>query len=114
MIEGTQMLRLQEWNTRLGEASSADEVLWVVRDYLSRWTPQQLEDLPADCRPGQMAHPQAIADYAMQLQHAQSRSDDIVASRLYTMATFFGLAAHRLAQIAHFNARIPRDQKEKH
>jgi len=107
------MLRLQEWNTRIGEASSEEEVLWVVRDFLSHWTPQQLEDLPADCRPGQMARPEEIAEYAIQLRHAQCKSDDILASRMYTITTFFGIASQRLAQIAHLNAYLRKREKER-
>jgi hypothetical protein len=88
-------------------------VLWVVRDFLSHWTPEQLGDLPADCRPGQMARAEEVAEYAMQLRHTQGRSDDIPASRLYILTTFFGLAAQRLAQIAHWEAHLRKSQTEK-
>src|SRR5438105_4285618 len=100
------MLRLQEWNTRLSETASAEDVLWVVRDFLSQWTPEQLDDLPSDCRPRQMPRADAIVEYAMQLRHAQVKAEDVVASRLDTMTTFFGLASQRLAQIAHLDAHF--------
>ena len=61
------MLRLPIWSERLDNATSIEEVLSVVRDFLSRWQPSELAELGTDRQPGRMTTPVAVADYAVGL-----------------------------------------------
>jgi hypothetical protein len=45
------------WSRQIDSASSAREVVAVVRDYLATWTPKDLAMLPRECRPGRVKSP---------------------------------------------------------
>jgi len=96
------MLRLPEWSQRLDQADSADDVIALVRIFLSRWTPAELDDLPPEGRPGRLASPAAIHEYALWLSQAELKAGPFAPLTLHTMARFFSAAAQRLAYIARF------------
>src|SRR2546423_8447790 len=100
------MLNLQHWNTRLNAAATIDAVLWVVRDYLSQLSPEQIDELPLDCRPGRMASATEVSDYAFRLVTTECRSDATTALGVASIASFFASAAQRLAHIARFSERL--------
>ena len=100
------MLNLREWDTRLKEAHTNEDVLWVVRDFLSHWTPQQLSELPEGCRPGRIEDPDDVAEYALILVWKRCHSDFFPVPRLHAMTSFFAAASQRLSQIAAFTAHF--------
>ena len=99
-------MNLQEWNIRLAEALTTEDVLWVLRDFLSRWTPEQIEELPEDCRPGRFNDADEVSEYAFKLVQKQCRVDAFTSPRLHTMASFVASAAQRMSQIAAFMAHL--------
>ena len=96
------MLRLPEWSQRLDQADSADEVITLVRDFLARWTAEELEELPLEGRPGRLASPAAIQEYALWLSQAELKAGPFAPLTLHTMSRFFSAAAQRLAYISRF------------
>jgi hypothetical protein len=96
------MLRLPEWSERLDRADSADEVIALVRDFLARLTPAELEDLPTEGKPGRLASPAAIHEYALWLSQAELKLGHFAPLMLHVMARFFSAAAQRLAYISRF------------
>jgi len=89
----------KEWNTRLNEASSTEDVLWVVRDFLSRWTPEQLGHIPIECVPGRVNDADGVALYALMLVQKQLGSEPYTSPQLHKMANFFVAASSRISQI---------------
>ena len=96
------MLRLPEWSQRLDQADSADEIIVLVRAFLARLTPAELEDLPPEGKPGRLASPAAIHEYALWLSQAELKTGPFAPLTLHVMARFFGAAAQRLAYISRF------------
>ncbi len=86
------------WQQRLGEARATEEVLWVVKDFIASWHPEELSSLPDDCRPGRLADPDDVAFYAFTLVREQRMTERYNPS-LHRMATFFSAASHRISQI---------------
>jgi hypothetical protein len=89
------------WNAALATAGSEREVLAVVKDYLSRWSPSEIAALPEDCRPGRMAGADDVAELAFKLSQAQCASGDDVdqGMLLERIGAFFAHASARLTQL---------------
>ena len=87
------------WQARLDWASSTQDVLQVVGDFLSRWPPREREGIPVDLRPGAFdSAPQVIA-YALTLVqrlNGNAKTDP----ELHRMSTFFTKASLRLFELA--------------
>lgn len=95
----------KDWQLRLGDANSTEEVLWVARDFLAQWTPEQIAELPEHCRPGRLADADDIASYALSLVKHQCDGESWqVAAPIQEMASFFIAAATRVSQIMSFAA----------
>ena len=70
-------------------------------EFLSRFTPAQLNDLPPTCRPPARLDASAISDYAVELARAElARGSGVANPVLRTLALFFGDAAASIARIA--------------
>ncbi len=106
MAERSTMLNVQGWNARLNEATTSAGVLRVARDFVSQWTSQHLEELPADCRPGLLEEADEIAPYAVKLIQRHCREDSYGSPRLTAMANFFAAASQRLSKISASAARL--------
>ena len=88
------------WQQRLTQSSTTEEVLGVVRDFLSGWTPEQLESLPEECRPGRLVDADDVAIYALTLAQKQCADDPAEVLRpVHDMASFFITASQRVSQI---------------
>ncbi len=86
---------------KLRQASSEDEVIEVVRDYVSDWLPEELARLPADCRPRKVRDGEDLNLWAVSLARA-CVSFDIDPSHLglvEEMDAFVGHSCRRLAEI---------------
>ena len=57
------------WHRLINEATTSDEVLRAVRDYVDSLTPQQLRHLPDDCRPGRIKADDDVAYWTVVLAH---------------------------------------------
>jgi hypothetical protein len=98
-MEG-RMQNQRAWQQRLNEATTTEDVMWVVRDFLSEWTPGQLQDLPEECRPGRLVDADDVAIYALTLVQKQCADDPAQVLRpVHDMATFFIAASQRISQI---------------
>ena len=86
------------WQVRLLGAHTAEEVLWVVKDFIAGWSPEEIRCLPRDCRPGKVRDAEDVGLYAFQLVNAQFESS-VEQAQLDRMAGFMTAAASRLSQL---------------
>ena len=87
------------WHGRLNEAVAPDDVVTIVRDYLARWSPEELSRCPASLRPGKFVDAEDVGGYALSLAHAQMERASGNESAVAKLATFFSAASQRLSQI---------------
>src|SRR5258706_13211134 len=88
---------------RLAQARSEREIVRIVRDYVSEWTPADLSKLPAPCRPPKINDGIDICGFAYVLAKARFAAEgDDVEARLGPHAAFFAPAC---AREAHGQAR---------
>lgn len=89
------------WFRLLDDARTTTEVVAVVRDYLARWTPEEIGLLPGECRPPHVRdatdieelHRCAVAAYL------ESRATDEALALLQKLTDFMARATVRLAQL---------------
>ena len=87
------------WPDLLALSSTPEELLGVVRDFIATWSPQEINALPASCKPpGKFSLPEDVVLYAFALvdQQVHARSDD---PGVYRMANFFSEATRRVTQL---------------
>ena len=89
------------WAAALASAGSEREVVSVVKDFLSIWSPTEIASLPEDCRPGRIGGAEDIAEMALKFSQAQCNFGDNLEQRrvLERMGTFFAHASSRLAHV---------------
>jgi hypothetical protein len=89
------------WAAALSAAHSEREVVSVVKDFISLWSPTEIASLPEDCRPGRIGGAEDVAEMALRFSQAQCSFGDNVEQRrvLERMGTFFAHASSRLAQV---------------
>ena len=83
------------WQARLDRASSTQDVLEVVGEFLSKWPPGEREDIPLDLRPGAFENAQEVIAYAFTLVQrldGTAKTDP----ELHRMSTFFTKASLRI------------------
>jgi hypothetical protein len=88
---------------RLRGATSENDVVEVVREYLSDWLPEEIGRLPADCRPGKLRDAEDLSTLAYNLTQA-CVSFDLDARDLEfveEMDVFLSHACRRVAEIHH-------------
>jgi hypothetical protein len=87
------------WPDLLALATTPEEVIGVARDFLATWSPQELNRLPASCKPpDKFADPEEIVLYAFALvdQQVHSGTDH---PGVFRMASFFSEATRRVTQL---------------
>ena len=85
---------------RLAQARSEREIVRVVRDYVSEWTPEDLSRLPPACRPPKIKDGIDICGFAYVLAKARFAAEgDDVEARLVQLEAFFAQACARVAQV---------------
>lgn len=93
------------WQGRLEAASSEAEVVEVVRDYIAKLTPTDIERLPPPCRPGEMKNGRDVTAFAFIIVRHHC-ADDIATARLVNrIASFFSDATVRLSQLSDSNGK---------
>ena len=97
------------WQGILNECVEPAEVVRTVKDYLARWTPEEIAALPAHCRPGRLVDGDDVADYALRVARAQCDGTSFEVDKL---AVFMTNAALRLAQITARTSEVSSEDDE--
>jgi hypothetical protein len=87
------------WQSRLDEAATDDEVLDVAREYVARFTFEDLARLPDHCRPGPLDTREEISRYARVLLSHHCAGDAATERMVTRLASFFSAAALRLSAL---------------
>ena len=82
----------EDWQTRLSSATSVDNVLAIVKDYLASLRPAQISVLPMDCRSVLVRDANELADHALRLARHRLRLENMVVDEI---ASFFSNASQR-------------------
>ena len=98
------------WQARLTESATPAMVVAVAQDFLAALGAPELEEMPADCRPGPIDNPQHVMVYALRLAHRHD-GDAKSAPALHRVATFFTRAALRLYQIAERSQEVAAERR---
>ena len=91
----------RDWKALLDDAETERDLVLLARDYLATWTPQEISELPLDCRPGPVRDGEDIIQWAFDYtrRHIGYEEDPHVAAALLKLRTFFSHAAARLSQV---------------
>ena len=90
-----------QWERRVDEVVSVEDVVAVTRDYLASFSPEYLGRLPADCRPGRIKGEDDIAYWSCKLaqNHHKDPAVRIDPELLQEMLNYFLHAWVRVSQI---------------
>ena len=102
-------LRSLGWQGQLDQADRPEAVLAIARDYLAQVSPEEVAQLPEDCRPGRLVDADDVATYAFELARRQSSAD--APEVLHKLAAFFSDASKRLSQILAETSFVESDQE---
>jgi hypothetical protein len=99
------------WQGRLDEASTKEDVVSVVNDFLVLWTREDIALLPADCKPRMVDNADEVNTYALKLARGYTFAIGEV-SPMHRMASFFTKAALRMFQIEEVFRAVQGDKGE--
>ncbi len=90
-----------EWERRLDEVRSVDEVVHLTRDYVASFSHKHLARLPEDCRPGTIKYDDDLDYWAYRLDERYCAANDepVDASLLHELRDFFLHATIRAAKL---------------
>jgi len=101
------------WEQKLARAGSVEEVLGAARDFLARFDPQEIEAIPAKCRPpAKLVDSDDIGMYAYDL--VRYECDDAAAAEIvHQLAHFFSHASMQVARLLALErvARLAEDER---
>ena len=92
---------------KLLHLTSEDEVVELVRVYLGSWRPEELAEIPAQCRPGKVRDAEDVGDCAYELTKARIAANGPQAL-LVEMETFFAQACTKLSELEARHSRRSR------
>ena len=101
-------LRSLGWQGQLDHATRPEAVLAVARDYLAQVSPEEIAQLPEDCRPQRLVDADDVATYALELARRQASPD--APEILNKLAAFFSDASTRLSHILAETSVVEGDQ----
>lgn len=87
------------WQDRLHLASTEAEVVVAAKEFVAQFTPDEINDLPAPCRPGKFFDANDITSFAFALVQHRCGDDAETANVVEKLATFFSNASIRLSEI---------------
>lgn len=94
-------MRKERWREELAAASTENDVVNVVRDYVALLTHDEVSSLPGSSRPGLIRTGEEIAGWAVNLVRTQlaqiAESEGVQVMR--EMSEFFAAAAARVTEI---------------
>jgi len=102
-------LRSLGWQGQLDHATRPEAVLAVARDYLAQVSPEEIAQLPEDCRPQRLVDADDVATYALELARRQASPD--APEILNKLAAFFSDASTRLSHILAETSVVEGDQE---
>jgi hypothetical protein len=90
-----------DWLSLVLASSDEAKLAATARDYLASWSPEEVFQLPKECRPGRIRDGEDISHYAFQLAraHCLRRPGGRDHRLLEKMMVFFTHAATRVAQV---------------
>ena len=91
---------------RLRAATSENDVVVLVRDYVSDWLPEEIGRLPADCRPGKLRDAEDLSTLAYNLTHA-SVSCELNPRDLEFVEEMDTFVTHACRRVAEINCGTP-------
>ena len=91
--------RAVAWQAMLDAAASEEEIVTAARDYVAMLTPEEIAELPRECRPFRIVDGSDVTDYAFRLAHEQFLWDPLESSTLQKLSAFMTSASLRLSQI---------------
>lgn len=86
------------WRSRLDEAKSPEAKLAVCNEFVARWKPEEITQLPPDCRPKARFEIAEIYPFALKLIQHLETGTRITDPLLHRLSIFFTTAALQLAQ----------------
>jgi hypothetical protein len=89
-----------EWHERFESARSTADVVEACQEFVARFAPSVLAELPRDCLPPINLDAPAIADYSVELVRAELEQGPDASPLLSTFAIFFTDASQAIARIA--------------
>ena len=89
----------QEWQARLDQARTSQEVLEVTRAFVSLLGVADISEIPEGVMPGLLDNPKHIEHYAVKLAHAYLNHEGARAQGLHRISSYFTKAALRIMQI---------------
>ncbi len=96
---GPQRLTATSWPQRLRSATSEQEVVDVVRDFLATFSPYDLARLPVELRPGRIVDGNDVSDLAFTLVRHDHDDAQGTARCIHKMTHFFTQASVRLSEL---------------
>jgi hypothetical protein len=91
---------------RLRATASENDVVQLVRDYVSDWLPEEIGRLPTDCRPGKLRDAEDLGTLAYNLTQA-CVSFELNAYDLAFVEEMDAFMTHACRRIAEINCSIP-------
>ena len=91
---------------RLRTATSENDVVGLVREYMSDWLPEEIGRLPADCRPGKLRDAEDLSTLAYNLTQA-SVSFDLNPRDLAFVEEMDTFVTHACRRVAEISCGIP-------
>ena len=89
--------------------TTEEEVVELVRVYIGSWRPEELAEIPSQCRPGKVRDAEDVGDCAYELTRARIAANG-PQPLLIEMETFFAQACGRLSELeARHSRRRPSD-----
>ena len=88
------------WKSRVEEASSEDELLALVREFIADLSPKDIERLPPICRPIDFVHARDIVNYAVILVGHHCDGDGATHRLVTRLTAFFDAASLRLNHLS--------------
>jgi hypothetical protein len=97
-IKGKTMRTLS--TARLRTVESEEEVLELVREFVGEWMPEELGQIPAECRPGRMHDMEDLNEVAFRLTQEKYANPELQDNPLVLeMQTFLAEAVTRIGEI---------------
>lgn len=89
---------------KLLHADTEEEVVGLVRSFLADWRPEELSQIPAECRPGKVRDAEDVGDLAFELARARIAASE-PQPPLNEMEVFFAQACSRLSVLEAAHSR---------
>ena len=86
------------WSELLSRAGCADDVLTTARDFLARFSPGEIAQLPDACRPGKLVDEDDVTNYAFLLASDACAALDAVGVHA-RLSAFFAAASSRISEL---------------